>query len=68
MANLRTPILLTHGAADTTVPFKYALEAEKQLAKSNPFVTFKAYTTGHELTDAHLQDLKSFILRRLPRI
>lgn len=55
-----TPLLQTHGMADTVIPFEWA-EAGADKLSVNPNYSFKSYQMGHHLNAQCINDVQQFL-------
>ena len=53
----------SHGILDTTIPFHWAESSIKTLQANNPYVFFKAYPDGHNVSKENFRDLLEWLSR-----
>mmetsp|Transcript_7011 Transcript_7011/g.11033 ORF Transcript_7011/g.11033 Transcript_7011/m.11033 type:complete len:226 (+) Transcript_7011:38-715(+) len=63
----QTPFFQAHGTNDMVVPFLFGQVSSQLIAQFGVKMEFKQYSCGHEAHPQELQDLRTFLVQRIPQ-
>lgn len=61
--NRQTPILITHGTHDMTLPYFAGKMAYDIVRKTHPHTEWREYPMGHEIAPPVVKDIQQFLIR-----
>jgi phospholipase/carboxylesterase len=67
-ANDATPIFMAHGLADSMLPISMGVGSRDELKRLGYAVEWHQYPMAHAVCPAEIADIRSFLLRVLPRL
>lgn len=65
-ANATTPIFMAHGTYDSVIPLQTALASRDLLQTLGYRIDWHEYPMPHSVCEAEIDDIRAFILERLP--
>jgi len=67
-ANTVTPIFMAHGLADSLLPISMGSASRDELKRLGYDVEWHQYPMAHAVCAAEIADIRSFLLRVLPKL